>query len=95
MVVVFLISDLTWSFGAVCVCCEFCQSVTDAYDDINDIFVQFKWYSFPTETWKILIYIYANTQKPTQVQCFGSIICDRVAFKNVGIISKKMHCLSF
>lgn len=86
MVVIFLISDLTWSFGAVFVSCELCQRATDACDDIRDDIDQFKWYLFPSETWKMLLQIHTNQQKPAQFQCIRSIKCERIAFKNVSIL---------
>lgn len=91
--VIFLISDLTWSFGAVFLSCELCQRATDACDDISNDIVEFEWYLFPTETWKMLLQIHTNASKLTPFQCFGSITCDRVAFKHVSILQKRTFLL--
>lgn len=84
--VIFLITDLSWSFGAVFVSCELCQRADDAHDKIADDFGNLNWYLFPFKTWKCLPIIICNVQQPIMIRCFGSISCTRESFKMVSVV---------
>lgn len=86
--VIFLISDLIWSFGAVSVCCELCERALYAFGSVNDEFSQLDWYLFSIKTQKTFLQIETNAQKPPQFQCFGSLTCERVVMKHVSIFIK-------
>lgn len=72
-------------FCLVFVACELGQRIADAFDGIDLTIQQFDWYSFPIEMKQMLPIIILNAQQPVSVACFGSIICTRDVFKNVGI----------
>lgn len=92
--VIFLVSDVIWSFGAVSVCCEICQRALDAFESINCELSQLDWYLYPNDARKILLQIETNAQKPPQFQCFGSLTCERVAVKHVSVLKKNHHSSS-
>lgn len=83
VMVIFLITDLSWSFGAVFVSCELCHRAVYAHDKIANDFGNLNWYSFPFKTWKFLPIIISNVQQPIVIRCFGSISCTRETFKMV------------
>lgn len=85
VMLIFLITDLSWSFGAVFVSCELCQRAIDAHYKIADDVGQLSWYSFPFEMWKSLPLIILNAQQETEIRCFGSILCVRETFKAVSM----------
>ena len=72
--------------GILCtlfVTCEFCQQISNAFEEINDLIVQFNWYRFPNEINRMLPAILIVTQHPAKFKCFGSISYDRETFKAV------------
>lgn len=81
--VIFLITDLSWSFGAVFVSCELCQQAVDAYYRISDDVGHIKWYFWTLETKKKLPLIISNAQHTVEIRCFGGIVCVRETFKAV------------
>lgn len=87
--VIFLISDITWSFGAVFVCCELCQRAINACADVGDDFSTLDWYLYPIGIQKILLQIETNIHKLPEFQCFGNITCERIAVKQVSILKKR------
>lgn len=86
--VIFLVSDITWSFGAVFVCCELCKRAVDACADIGNDFSTLDWYLYPIGIQKILLQIETNIHKLPEFQCFGNIICEREAVKQASILEK-------
>lgn len=63
--------------------CELGQRGSNAFEDINDIIDQFQWYRFSSEMKRLLPIAFIIVQKPVSVGCFGSVLCDREAFKKV------------
>lgn len=61
------------------------QRLTDEFDEIKLTIDKFKWYLLPIEIKRMLPMIKANAQEPVPLECFGSIVCIREVFKNVGI----------
>lgn len=82
-----LMSIVNGIFGLtlVFICCELGQRMSDAFDKTNFTLVQLDWYLFPIEMKRMLPAIIAMIQRPVSMECFGSIICTRDVFKNVGI----------
>lgn len=74
-----------YGFGAVFVICELIQQIIDQYDELNDIFVQLKWYFYSTKIKRLLPIIIMSVQAPVSVESFGSIGCDRESFKKVNL----------
>lgn len=87
-----LLPDATLNGAAglilVFIACELGQRITDAFDGIDCTIDQLDWYLFPIEIKRVLPIIIVSAQQPVSVGCFGSIICIRVVFKNVGIDQK-------
>lgn len=80
---IFLIADLSWSFGAVFVSCELCQQAVGAYYGISDDVGSVNWYLWPLKTKKKLPLIILNAQQTIEIRCFGGIACVRETFKVV------------
>lgn len=77
------IAQLFVSFGLVFICCELAQRITNKFDEINAQIDKFKWYSFPLKVQKILPTLMVNAQQPVDLECFGSIACNRETFQRV------------
>lgn len=75
-----------YAFGLLSITCEVCQRLNLAFEKCSDMFDQLDWYLFPNKIQRMLPIIFAFTQQPTEVKCFGSIACDRVSFKRVSIV---------
>lgn len=75
------------------------EQLTGSFEEINDVYGQLAWYSFPCEAEQMLIILMGMAQKPVQLRVFGSISCGRVALKNVCKASRTEHnrilCKSF
>lgn len=56
-----------------------------AFEDCNDMIVQFEWYLLPADTQQMLPIICHFSQQPVQIKCFGSKMCDRETFKYVSM----------
>lgn len=78
-------SELLWSFGLVWIFCNLCESLSTAFDEVNDVVDQLDYYLFPNAMQKILPFIIMNTQRPVVVECFGKIKCNLETFKRVCI----------
>lgn len=65
--------------------CELGQRITDAYERVSIAIEHSDWYLFPNGIQRILPMIIANAQHPVELECFGSIKCNRDVYKNVGI----------
>lgn len=64
--------------------CELGQKITDAYEQVEITIERSDWYLFPIKTQQMLPMIIANAQQPVELECFGSMKCNREMFKNVG-----------
>lgn len=71
------------SFGVVFLSCETSQWIINAFEEIEHIFGEYRWYLFPDQVKQMLPMMLMNVQKPIQVQIFGSLSCCREAFKRV------------
>lgn len=78
--------ELCWSFGLIFVASELCQRISSAFDEIDYEVDQLSWYLFPIEIWRMLPMIIMSAQEPITFECFGSISCERITFKNVSKI---------
>ena len=77
------ILELEGSFILVFITCEIFGKISNDFDTISDIMDQFKWYLFPVEVQRILPTILMHAQQPVNINCFGSIPCNRETFKQV------------
>lgn len=80
-----LLSNGIFGIALVFIACEIGQRLTDEFDEIKLTIDKFKWYLLPIEIKRMLPMIKANAQEPVPLECFGSIVCIREVFKNVGI----------
>lgn len=74
---------MSYAFQTVFITCEICQRITNGCDKFNDQIERFEWYLFPANIQRILPTIIINVQQPVYFECFGSIACNRDAFKQV------------
>lgn len=82
-------------FGAlmlIFICCEFGQRFSNAYDELNDAVNRMDWYLIPIDLHRILLIVMINTQKPLDVNFFGSISCSREQFKRVSVLPLPPIC---
>lgn len=75
-----------YPFLAVGIVCEMGQRASDLISEISDTLKQFSWYSFPYEVQRTLPCIIIISNVTFAVECFGSIVCNRDAFKKVAKI---------
>lgn len=75
-----------WSFVIIFGVCEFGEKLSGTFEEINDVYDQFAWYSLPYDVQRILSTLVAVAQKPFEIRVFGSILCDRITFKKVSEI---------
>lgn len=85
--------QVLYAFGVMFIACELSQRLNIAFNDCNDIIVQFKWYLLPAEIQRLLPLIIHFSQRPVEVKCFGSTTCDRETFKYVSKIDPKVGCV--
>lgn len=78
--------EIIYAFGLLLVACELGQRVNCAFEECNEMIVQFKWYLFSTEPQRLLPIIIHFAQQSVDIKCFGSAACDRETFKYVSII---------
>lgn len=84
---VFLASDVLCILFCIC---DLFQRITDAYNGINDVMIQFDWYRFPIQINRMLPIILMANQRPVNFECFGSISCNRETFGRV-CFNHKIH----
>ena len=70
-----------WTFFFIFGVCEFGQQLSGKFEEINVVYDQFTWYSFPFNVQKMLPMIMLNAQQWVGFECFGTIPCDRETFK--------------
>lgn len=73
------------ALGLVFVTCEFMQRITNSHSAIDDAINDLDWYWVPTNMNLTSIFLISimYTQKPLEVQFFGSISCSRDQFRRV------------
>lgn len=72
-----------FAFGTLFVSCEIGQRGSDLFIEIEDEIIQFEWHSFPSKIKPMLPTIIIIAQQPVEIECFGSISCNRDVFKQV------------
>lgn len=75
---------ICYAFGIVFIACEVGNRQSNAFDEIDDVIGQFKWYLFPDELKRILPFIIHFAQRPVNIEFFGSSSCNRNTFQRVG-----------
>lgn len=73
-----------FALSTVFFACELGQRIIGVFKAIEFALEQSDWYLFPIETQRILSIITASAQEAVTLECFGSIACTRIVFKNVG-----------
>lgn len=79
------ISEMFYAFGVLFVGCELGHRGTSAFESHERVLVEFDWHSFPVKLQQALPVVFAFSQKPVSFQCFGSISCNRISLKQVGM----------
>lgn len=74
--------ELVVSFLLVFISCELIGRINYGFEAIGNI--QHEWYLFPSNVQKMLPLILLYAQQPVNINCFGSIPCNRETFKKVG-----------
>lgn len=72
-----------WALTLIFAVCECCQRYVNTFSDINDTFVQLRWYLYPIEIRRLLILMILNAQYPIDIAFFGSMTCCREQFRKV------------
>lgn len=85
------IFQVIYPFAVLLITCELCQQMNFAFDECNDMIVQFEWYLFPADVQRMLPLIINFTQQPVEINCFGSTAADRETFKYVWSICRGEH----
>lgn len=80
--------EVFYSFAVLLLACELGQRFNLAFDECSTTVEQLEWYSFPLDVQRLLPLILNFTQQPIEIKCFGSVACDREAFKYVRINPK-------
>lgn len=83
------IVEALYAFCIVFVTCERGEQLTIAYDEIDCVIEQFDWNSFSIEIQRLLPILLIGAQQPVTLRCFGSILANREAFKQVRFLN---HC---
>lgn len=83
----------SYAFGMVFMICELGQRMSNAFEEIEGVIVQFNWYLFPDKLKQMLPIILMNAQDQVAFECFGSIICSREAFRKVSSKYEKVQIL--
>ena len=68
--------------------CDFGQRINNAFMEISDEIDQFDWYLFSNKLQRILPVLIIGAKKSVGFKCFGSIGCDREAWKKVKFIRR-------
>lgn len=63
--------------------CEIGHRLENTFNEIHDAFCLLEWYFYPVKVQRMLVLILINTQKPVEINFFGSIACSREQFKRV------------
>lgn len=75
--------------------CEFCQQMSNAFDETNAKIVQLHWYRFPIEIRRMIPTILMVTRRPVEFKYFGSVPCNRETFKKVWSWVRRFYCGSW
>lgn len=91
-----LIRPLTvifFSYLTIFFFCETAQQITEQYDEIESVFCQCNWYSYPIEVQQIIPTIMMATQKEIAIRGFGNLIFNRASFYQV--FTCKILCIVY
>lgn len=72
-----------YAFVVIFPICELGQQLRNAFDEICTTIYQMDWYSFPTQTQRILAMILLGAQTPVQIGAYGNIEASRETCKKV------------
>lgn len=85
--IIVLVVQMVWSFATIFGVCEFGESLSGSFQEINDTYNQLAWYLFPRHTQHMLTTLIMMAQAPAELNVFGSISCCRITLKNVCILN--------
>lgn len=83
--IIHLAITIFWSFAIIFGVCEFGEKLSEAFEQINDVYDQFAWYLLPFDVQHMLSTLIMIAQKPIELRVFGSISCTRITFRKVSI----------
>ena len=72
-----------YAFSLTFIACENGEQITDAFNEVHDVIGQLYWYRFPVKIKHVLATILIGAQGDVAIECFGSVSCNREAFKKV------------
>lgn len=75
-----------YAFGLVFIVCELCQRGSRLFIEINSFVEQLNWYLFPKNIQQMMLTISIMTVQPVDIECYGSIVCNRDTFKRVSSV---------
>lgn len=78
-----LMTEVLVSFAGIFCICDFGERISDAFEDINILIEELKWYLLPSETQLWLATILTVAQRPVNLEIFGTMSCNRRTFKEV------------
>lgn len=76
-----------YGLGILFLACELSQRLVNAFTEIDRMIEQFDWYLFPLNIQRMLPIIIVVAQEPVNLECFGSISCNRAVFKKVCFVA--------
>lgn len=82
-------SEMLYAFGLFFMFCEFGQRVSHSFETIEDKIGYVSWYRFPIKIQQKLPLVWALVQQKVELECFGSMACNRESFKKVFFSKKK------
>lgn len=87
MAIAILFGQMFLSFAVILIVCFLGQSISDAFEKIEQKIYHLNWYRLPIDMWPSLLILIVGSQQSTRLQVFGSISCNREAFKDVSLIN--------
>lgn len=88
-----MILESICAFGLVGFSCEIGQRFTANFSEISDTIDKLNWYKFPIYVQRIWPTIIHVAQQELAIECFGSVLCVREAFKSVSITTILLQVL--
>lgn len=87
-IIMILFAEMFWSSILVLIVCFLGQNVADAFEEIEDEINQLDWYRLRINMRQTMSIFINGAQQTASVEVFGSLSCDREAFKKVSLTSK-------
>lgn len=72
-----------YSFGFLFIYCELGNQMSSHIDEINEMFYNLQWQTFPPHVQELMPFILLATQQPSEFKAFGNYPCTRDTFKTV------------